>query len=403
MDKVFLYITIFGCVFFTGLGVISKDIDNSEYLPYYIIFLLCTIGIVIYSIGKRKSVTNIKVSKIIENNKKLFNLLGVIALILQFSILIYPEFKLMNLFRFGGYTFDTNYFNNRLVLQTDIINRILGALRTATKPFLFIWLYNIRDKKVKIIFIYLLYEYIGYVNNYYIGRSSLISIGIFVWIYLYEEKVFSRRILRNLLIAIVIGFILMSATLANVRIKRETKFSLGNIGEAMNSIIMQETSTQQYLDVCNSASKDLSFGKMLLSILEAPLMFLPDIDFPVLSYEFTERLLGLEYGDKDYYIMLPCAYGEGVMIFGKQLSWLYGLFIGGVISYIYVTLRRVPQFKLWLIFILMEYAKSFRGGIQTFVTYIWNSSFFLVLLLIFLQIARRKRVNNGIIKEDTKK
>lgn len=398
-DKILLYITIFCSVFFTALGICSSEIDNSKYIMYYILFLLCLNGSVIYCIGTRKSINgeSNSVAQIIKNNEKLFNALGFIALLLQFSMLIYPEFKIMNLFTFGGYVFDANYFSNREVLDTNIIYRILSALRVATTPFFFIWLYNIRKNRVKVILIYLFYEYINYASDFYIARSQLISIGVFIWIFLYEERVFSKKVLVGSIIPIGIIVIIATSTLYNIRMKQDINESVTNIGDSINSIINQETKTQQYLDICDSASDELSFGKMVISILEAPIIFLPDIDFPVLSYEFTERLLGMQYGDKDYYIMLPCAFGEGVMIFGKNLSWVYGLVIGIFIGCVYKALRRVPQFKFWLIIILIEYAKSFRGGIQTFITYVWNSSFILILLLIFLSITRKRKSTDGEI------
>lgn len=404
-DKILLYITIFCSIFFTALGICSSEIDNSKYIVYYILFLLLLNGAVIYCIGTRQNIQNerSKVAQIIKNNERFFNTLGFIALLLQFSMLLYPEFKVMNLFTFGGYFFDANYFNNRETLDMNIVYRILSALRVATTPFFFIWLYNTRKNRIKVICIYLFYEYISYANDFYIARSQLISIGVFIWIFLYEEEVYSKKVLIGSLIPIGIIGIIMTSTLFNLRMKQDVNKSVTNISDSINNIIKQETKTQQYLDICNSASEELSFGKMVISILEAPIIFLPDINFPVLSYEFTERLLGMEYGDKDYYIMLPCAYGEGVMVFGKNLSWMYGLVIGVFIGCVYKALRKVPQFKFWLIIILIEYAKSFRGGIQTFITYVWNSSFILIILLIFLSITgKRKNIKDEITEKNIK-
>ena len=393
LDKILLYTTIFGSVFFTAFGILSKEVDNSSYIMYYILFLICLNGTVIYCIGTRPSTKEKggRIAQIIKANEKLFNALGVIALLLQLSMLIYPEFKIMNLFSFGGYAFDPNHFRNKIALDSNTLYRIIAALRVASTPFFFIWLYNIRKDRLKVILIYLFYEYISYVDDFYIGRSEIISICVFLWIFLYEENVLSRKVLMGSIIPAGIIMIVMTSALFNIRTNKDVSESITSFSESIKSIIEQETNTQQYLDVCNSAAEELSFGKMFISIIQAPIMFLPDVDFPVLSYEFTERLLGMEYGDDNYYIVLPCAYGEGVMVLGKGLSWLYGLFIGVFISIVYRILRKAPQFKFWLIFLLIEYVKAFRGGIQTFVIYVWNSSFVLIILLTFLSITSRKK------------
>ena len=156
-------------------------------------------------------------------------------------------------------------------------------------------------------------------------------------------------------------------------------------------LINQEGYCQQFLDVTNTFSKELSFIKYIISSISSPLFFLPDIDFPVLSYAFTERILGLSYGDANYYIMLPGAFGEGVMIFGKYFAWIYGIFIGYFVGKAYRVFTRVSFLKLWGIMYILDVARSFRGGIQTFFIATLNTSLLLIIVFLVLNLANKHK------------
>ena len=92
--------------------------------------------------------------------------------------------------------------------------------------------------------------------------------------------------------------------------------------------------------------ENISFPKMVASIVTAPLFFLPDINFPTLAYLFTERITGIEYGGANYYILLPGFFEEAVIIFGKELSFLYGFFVAIFIGIIYNFFKKINSTSL---------------------------------------------------------
>ena len=390
LNKVILLVTILAGVFFTSLGLILQYQDNYSYILTYLLFFVLMVVTMMIVIRKIKFNDYLDVENSFKKYDKIFIALGILALVLQFSTLIYPQFRLGNLFKIPGYKVNVYKFQEILTNNSDVIYWIISRLKVFCYPFFFILLYKLKNKPIKCISLFLFYHYIDFAREQYISRSALVVYIIFIWIYLYEEKILSRKkliILGLFLIFTIIPLVNILETVRTGAIVNSNTSFFDNIIHLIN----QEGYCQQFLDVTNTFSKELSFIKYIISSISSPLFFLPDIDFPVLSYAFTERILGLSYGDANYYIMLPGAFGEGVMIFGKYFAWIYGIFIGYFVGKAYRVFTRVSFLKLWGIMYILDVARSFRGGIQTFFIATLNTSLLLIIVFLVLNLANKHK------------
>lgn len=392
LDKIILFFTIFSPICFSALGLLFVDFNNSKYIFSYILYLICLFFTVLLGIRSNKKLKSANhIERILKENEEIFNILGWFALFLQLTLLIYPNFKLFDLFVpfRNNYSFNGgNYFSNRIFQRTDSISQILSLLRTAMLPFFYILLYNHRKNAKFVIFIYLFYDYITYINEYYIQRNKIVLMIVFILIYLWNEKKIKEKNLKKYIMILIPVIICMVGFLGVYRTN-----GMGNtisIKDSIKMTIYEEAYTQSHIELCNNISSKIFFPKMILSIVTAPLFFMPDVEFPTLAYLFTEELIGLSYGEKNYYIMLPCSYAEGVMVFGANFAFLYGIFLGIGIVIVYNILKKIEHANYFLIYIILNYIACFRGSVQSFLLQTVNLLFSFIVITFCVGIINKK-------------
>ena len=397
MDNIVLIFSAVCPILFSALGVLITDYNNEEYFVsylFFVIFMILTIGILIKGSNKFGiSKLNLDIIKVLKENKKTINILGYIALFLQLTLLIYPEFKLFDLFtpNLSSYAFrGREYFSTRLFTRTDSISQVLSILRTSFMPFFFIMLYNHKDNPKFVIFMYVFYYYINYINEYYLQRNKIIMMIFFILFYLFFEKKITKKTFTRITIFLIPFIFILSSFLGQYRTYGTSEVSIGN---SINNVLLDESKTQRYLSTCESIYGTIFFPKMVYSIVTAPLFFLPD-DFPVLSYLFTEKIIGQTYGSKNYYILLPCSYGEALMVMGRNFAFLYAIFFGFFFSIVYNFLKKNAYAKYYLLYIVLNFAASFRGGLQNFMLQTINMLTAFIIITLFVGIFKHNFSKN---------
>lgn len=383
LNRTMLIVSILAGSFFTSIGLIINYQDNYDYIISYFLFFFSMILFLIKIISKKSFKDRLNINNLFIKYKKIFIILGILSLLLQLSSLIYPNFKLFDLFTLPTYRANTNVFQEKIANKNNLILWGISVFKVMFYPFFFIWLYTLKKKPIKFISLFLFYHYIDFVNNQYISRSALIVYLVFIWLYLCEEKILSRKLLISVAIFSV-GIVIPLMNILEVIRMGNSVVGEKSLLDNIKHLIYQEGYCQQFLEVSDSFSSQLGFGKYLLFGISSPLFFLPDVDFPVLSYAFTERILGLSYGSDNYYVMLPGAFGEGLMIFGKYLVWCYGLFIASFVGISFRIFTKYSFLKFWAIMYILDFSRAFRGGIQTFFISTINTSLLLITILIIL-------------------
>lgn len=394
MRRILLFLTTISAVFFTGIGLTFEANENLQYVFSYSSYLFVLFFSLLF-ITRSGEDTKIEFDKgykdLVENSSVVIKFLAVVSIISQLSLLIYPELKLINLIQPPKYGFDAVIFQVRLYRSSDMIDRALSMIRVASFPFLLVYLYSIRKKPFVFISIILFYKYVEYVDRGYLPRNEFLAIAAFIILYLYLEGFISSRVFKSIVVIGILAIPPIMYGLFFIRVGGSFSFNIHDYINIFVSFIRQEGAFQTNLQFLDSLSHELSFIKLIIQCLSAPLFFLPDINFPVLSYYYTELMLGLSYGDKNYYIILPNAYGEALMVLGKWGAWVYALFIGLFIGFIFNYMKKTPQFKYVLLFVILELAKAFRGGIQTFTMYTINSLVLLFIVMLVLTLIDKKK------------
>ena len=111
-----------------------------------------------------------------------------------------------------------------------------------------------------------------------------------------------------------------------------------------------------------------------------------------MSYYFTTGVLGLKYGQVGYYVILPGAFGEGVMVLGKAFAWIYGIFIGIFAGLFFRFLRRHDYLRYVYVYFFIQFGFAFRGGIQAFVMRSLNCLvYFLIVMALIRGLSRSQK------------
>jgi hypothetical protein len=386
IERFIILLTVTIGTFFSGIGVVVSEYDNTRYLLPFIIFMVILIVTLIIVLKNRPTNNKNNFSNTLLHWRKLFILLGCLALAMHLSKLVYPEFRLFDLFSIPKYYFGNDIFRDRLAQRVDPIYTAINTMAIILMPFYFVMLYCLRGKRVLFLFFTILYPYIDFIKEGYLSRNIILLWLAIILFYLYEEKVLSKKVLAVFTICLITLMVPIMNFLYLYRIGDYTQ----NQG-AMGEFLRQESLSQNYLYITEMFSGELSFLMMILRWMLNVIPFVPEIDFPVLAYTFSESILGLEYGDSNYYILLPGAFGEGIMMLGIWGAWIYGLFIALFFGITTNLIKNIPFLKYWLLFYVLNYALSFRGGFQTFFSQFFYSFVFLFIVLIFLRMLISKR------------
>ena len=377
------YIAI-GCyTLSSGLGIFMSR-DNESYLVSSLAFLLLMTIIICKVIDGRYRLTigkneNFFGTSKIEGMLPVAIKLGILCFVIVFVSTFYPTNYLAQLTR-ASFGITGERFALTLS-RSGGIAWIMDRIKLVLLPFFFIWLYTIRKKWQLFIPIYVVYRLCIILQEaVYTARSSYIEILLFILIYLTFEHYINRRQL-----VLFGGIILVTGVVAMVVFKNNLmgiNSSYSGWREAVYAFLSSEFSGgQARLDFCNSVSGKLNFFHYIYHCFTAPFFFLPDDGFPTLSYFFTSSVLGLRYGQIGYYVILPGAFGEGVMVLGKGFAWLYGVFIGLYAGSFFRFFRKQEYLKYVYLYFLIQFAFSFRGSIQSFVMRSFNCLFYFVIVI----------------------
>lgn len=391
------YIAI-GCyTLSSGLGVFMSR-DNEPYLVSSLLFLLlmtiiiCKVVDARYILTIGKNVNFLGTSKI-EGMLQIVSKLGILCFVIVFVSTFYPTNYLAQFTRASfGIT------GERFALALSRLGGmawIMDRIKLVLLPFFFIWLYTIRRKWKLFIPIYVVYRLCIILQEaVYTARSSYVEILLFILFYLAFEHYINRRQL-----VLFGGIIVVVGVVAMVVFKNNLmglSSSYGGWREVAIAFLNSEfNGGQARLDFCNSVSGKLNFFHYLYHCFTAPFFFLPDDGFPTLSYFFTSSVLGLRYGQIGYYVILPGAFGEGVMVLGKGFAWIYGVFIGIYAGSFFRFLRKHECLKYVYLYFLIQFAFSFRGSIQSFVMRSFNCLFYFMIVTWIIGLLTKTKVRNA--------
>lgn len=390
-----LFIVLY--LLYNGIGGALLDAPN-EYLGFYFIFTIaisvgCLIGVKQYHpVNEQKVIEWKEYFNLI--NEKYYKQIIVTYFVLLFIGLVYPENKLMNLLnpptpdvigqlleRYDG------------VEKTTALTSIIQLLKLFVYPFFLITLYKFRKKVVILAVLVVLPAYITYAQDEYIGRGSMLEcIIMFAFIVYLENKRLRMLIIASIIIfvpTLVVFFVDYSV----VRVGGDEL--IGNFGDAYDMLLWQECHYPERFDELLAIRNHPTTNYIIwLFTLPFPGFFRGGIDANFNAI-FSEEMIGINRGDRGFFIMLPGLVGESVFVFGEKLYWLNGLLTGLLMGYLFKFFKKYPQAIGLFTVIAIDFAYTFcRGGMTSGLTFIGKSIvWFFIISIIFMKNRTGSRAN----------
>lgn len=345
-SRLFFWLFILAFFTYSGLGGSLKGVDE-HYFTYYIIYTIF-ISIGLY-IGKGKKENDIK-SK--TTNKKLIKFINkygksiiIVFFILNLLTLIYPQFSLYRLITPPKPDL-TNVFTQRFETRdSTLLESILYYLESILTPFFFLSLYKFREKPLTLIFLLFAIPYIDYCRIGYSGRANMLIYLFIIIVTLYKYKPNLRKL-------IVISILIIMPTLI-IFMEKYTYIRMGstaidlNTFEALETLIHSESSYPLWFStIYNKPFETSNFTTYIKWLFTLPIPGFLKGSVNLKGDEIAGLLLGIDPGERGFYIVLPGLVGESVYYFGKHIFWIHSLLTGLLIGYTYRLLTRYEQMDI---------------------------------------------------------
>lgn len=410
--RLVFYFFLIGMYVYSGVGISINSFPHKDsYFFPYIMFILCftVFGIVVCNSKYAKiSNGNKEVLSIIVYDKKwLIELLAIIYIVTFLIPLFYPYNRIMDIFNVQRLIsdFSTVSFSERVMNKSNgLINFIRGPLRILLTPSFYLFLFQYRKKTVRFISYYLIPIYLKAVYDTYISRNEIAFFILFIFFYLWYQKIIKRKIL--VLISLIGAFVILPWFYDFTFFRTGSGTTLNSNMEKIISLFSEETS---YVNLLHYAKGSLTLNEkisFLLYIITCPIpnfLFFGMIEPIALSEIFTKIITGLNYGSQGYYLLLPTVFGEGIMLFGVFFSWLYSFILGFFYLVIGKFMSEFKELKFMLIAYSIDIFRQTRGGSQFVLTTWIPCIVYFILFLMLIKILNRSRWHNGINFETNKR
>lgn len=394
--KYYYYLFLTGFTIYSGIGIFTEYNKNDEDILLYVfqfLFFIFFFYIGSYFIRKFKIKNKINLENI--NSYKLIYILGGIYILTYVYKCIYSGIEVEDFFNIKKLflEYKATPFSIRVARRNDVIYSIMiNQVATITQPFYYIVLYNLRKKHKLFISLFILPIFLNLLADSYISRNNIAIYLIFLFIFVYKEKVISRRLTKIISILLIPTLLFIFSILSDIRSGSSIDYTLL---QHIEKLILEEVSYPKYYNYCITTSSEISILNFILYIFIVciPSQIYKFFNFvpPNLAYSFTETILGLNYGEtNNYYILLPSVLGEAFILFGEKFAFFYGA-IYGIISMLFLKiLKKYKYLEYLMIFYLLDFFRQFRGGSQ-YVISAWETKLIpMIIIMIFMKILNKK-------------
>ena len=388
----YLLATLFtGIFFYSGFGIAYDDISD-KYIYHYTIFLisfglpflLCQ-GITPYQ--KMSSLDRAFIK-----SPKALRLFAYFYLLLRLIPLLFPEFRLLDLFTFKT----ASYHELTAISKGSAVVNIADTLSVLVAPFFYAsftieQMINPRTKKPLLLFIILIILQYGRYN--YFARYQIVTYIEEMILLLFCVKGLQYRIKMKYVLSIVVIVLLLIPFLY--------LYTIFRIGESYSGsrsfLTMLDLLTKgefyypafyedilKHLDFLNESLEN--FIEYILC-LPIPSAIWPDKPSYDVNAAFTYMFTGLSRGEDGFYILLPSIMGEAFINGGEMWFWVFSLISGLVIALIF---RYICKNKTMILYVFIIIVTSFsygRGGSTLLLPTLINGT---LSIFIFDLYSRRK-------------
>lgn len=362
---------------YSGYGIAYPEVDDQYLLPY-IIFTGC---FALPFLMKKNSVNEYyqegttSVDRFFESHISFLRICTLIYFSCLFIPLIYPEFKLFQIFQ-TGFSGLVGFYDLRVQYKSNALIGLVDTLRVFVLPFFFVYLTIIQEQKEKtrkplILFLFsILFEYMRYA---YMGRYQMVINALLIYVIIRCVKGYKFDIKIRQLAYICLGVILAIPFLYAFTFIRQGNSveESGTFFDIAGLLIKSEAYYPIYYDHIIS-SPILKSQTPLTFILWLLFLPIPSAIWPnkptLQSDAFTYSLTGMHYGDPGYSSSLTSVMGESFMYFGKDFYWVQALIMGFIMIYIIQYLIKHRSTNLLSLYLIVYVLAVGRGGAASYMS-----------------------------------
>jgi len=382
-----------GFAFYSGIG--AADISVA---PSYIAFYLLLFGSIIlgFSIGRvvfqpLSAVIGRAMPSAFACILRRQYLLVVMSYVLLSAVpLVWPEFRLHLLFAPPAPDLPAA-FSKHLAEVKDPLSHLANYVLILMEPFFYVSLYYLRQRSHWIALVFGLLMYIDYLVAGTIGRGDIMMYVALFLLGIWFTKPEARRRLLVVATALFPFFAYGLYLYGIIRIGGVAEDI--SLWEGIVSLFYKETSFPRTVGMTIlrlSARTDLRKYFTWIVTLPLPKLLTGPIEGARINYEVSELVLGLPRGAPGWYVVLPGLVAESIYIYGKELFWIHGLFIGALAAFSACLTERVPQFLFLRLYLVLQFAYVLnRAGISGLLPKLVNE-FLLFYLFVFLTVVRSR-------------
>lgn len=391
--KLLIVIMLMGVFFYSGYGISYRVVDN-KYILCYIIFIICLcIPFILFNKRCKDSSEDFtQLDFYIVTHRNLIRNLAFAFLFCYFVPLVYPEFKLFNIFKSPGFLLE-NLWEDRWSYKENTIIVMIDAFKAFFQPFFYIYITQLQIDKVKnrkVVLLFMSVVLMLYMRYSYLGRYQMMLFGLIIYLLAFCVKGYEFKISKkNVSIIIAVVLALIPSLYAFTFIRQGTSADSGlSFNDIVGLLIDSEAYYPIYYDVALHSTA-LQGQTPLTFILWLLFLPIPSFIFPgkptLQGDAFTYAVTGKSFGDANFSSALPSVLGESFMFFGEEYYWVSALIIGCVIFFVINFLTKHKTLNFFTIYLIVFSLTLGRGGASSYMSTIINGSLSVFVLYFYVK------------------
>lgn len=348
--KTFISLFVISYFIYSGVGISILN-DEGQYLFFYVFYTI-VLAISFYVFRNKTfkfSIDDLRIEHIL-NKYGLFFIVGYNLIYL--SLLVFPEFKLFNLFsppRVDASVMMDAIQGKEETPLVGIVNVFLNILL----PFYYMSLIRFKNKQFVLLFLLVLPTYISYCYSAYVARTTMVLTFILYVSLLY----YFNQNYRRIIVISSFGILLLSVTFLTSyqSLRMGTEVTDIPFSVAMDGLFRIECTFPTWFHTIYNftLTNETYIWKYILWFITQPIpgflkSWLTDFNQNV---SIAELLLGMRKGDSiEFFVPLTGIIGESVFVFGRYLFFLHAILLGLILNVFINFLESRNSFKVLMIY-----------------------------------------------------
>lgn len=396
--KLMLILMLASVYIYSGYGISYVEVSN-RYVIHYIILIICLVLPFCFYKNKPVSYESDELSLLDEyilGHHVFIKRAAMLYLICMFIPLVYPNFKLFDIFK-SGFSGLEGFYDLRVEYKSNALIGITDTLRIFVQPFFMAYLtiLQLNEKKRKAVFLFCSTVLMAYMRYSYLGRYQMVIYALLIYLLCTSVKGFSVTIkMKQILLVAAAGFaaIPLLVMFTSIRVGNSYEGSVV-FSEMLKMLIDTEAYYPIHYDhiVTSTYLDSQTPATFILWLIFLPL---PSFIWPgkptLQSDAFTYSISGMHYGDVGYSSSLPSFMGESLMFFGENAYWIQGIIVGFVMVYIISTLSKHKTMTFFSIYLVVFVLTLGRGGASSYMSTLINGSVAVFIMNFYVKQSYRK-------------